>query len=108
MNNHSPKLTKRKLRELAAISYENEMEAHLQELLKSFDRWKKGKLNVFQLDEIIHKYHDIKARESYNAYNGLDHKMFIVRAVSKGILQEADIPEDIRDSIMQLVEILKE
>ena len=108
MSNELSKSMKRKLRDFAAKVYEIEMRTHLSELARSFNEWKAGKLDSFQLDNLIHKYHNEKSRESYKAYTELDPKMFIVRAVGFGIIKQEEIPDEFHEYVMKLVEILKE
>ena len=108
MSNELSKSMKRKLRDFAAKVYEIEMRTHLSELARSFNEWNAGKLDLFQLDNLIHKYHNEKSREFYKAYTGLDPKMFIARAVGFGIIKQEEIPDEFREYIMKLVEILKE
>lgn len=96
---HWDELTKKQrkhIREMASIAYEREMAAALDNLLASFQKWKQGEKTPFDLDEIIHQYHNGAARELYKQYATGDPDMAVLLALSRGILRIEDLSEDCR------------
>lgn len=56
---------KKHLRQLSELAYEKELSFYLDDLRSRFDEWKNGKLDVWELSDVIHKFHDGKSRELY-------------------------------------------
>ncbi len=94
---HWDELTKRQrkhIREMAGVAYEREMGAALDKLLASFQKWKRGGISLFDLDEDIHQYHNGTARELYKQYATGDPDMAVMFALAKGILKIEELNED--------------
>jgi hypothetical protein len=67
-----PPLTKKQkaeLRRLAGLAHERELSAAIRELDLEFERWKKGEISVFALNERIHKFHHGISRDLYALYD---------------------------------------
>lgn len=90
------KKQRKHIREMAGVAYEREMAAALNKLLASFQKWKQGKINPFDLDGEIHKYHNGTARELYKQYATGDPDMAVLFALAKGILKIEELNEDCR------------
>ena len=102
------KKEKKKLSELADLAYQREMESLLMNLADKFDQFRSKEISCFELNELIHKYHDGDARDIYKLYSLKDGDLFFVgRAVSMGILKIDEIPESLKDSILQAVQFFK-
>jgi hypothetical protein len=56
------------LRELTGYAWEGELGAELMKLLQEFHAWQAGRLNVFELSDKVHQFHDGTARELYGRY----------------------------------------
>lgn len=102
------KSVKKRLRELGEIAYEKELRAYLEELDRHFEEWKQGKIDTFELNEFIHKYHNRDSREAYKSFVYSDLKIHLARAVYNGLLKIEDIPDEVRDNISKLIELGKE
>ena len=90
-----PKHIKSQLRELANQAYEHELADELANLASRFDEWRAGKITVWDLTELVHKYHNGPARELYKRYHNLPHSTPIAHAVARGILTMRTIPDSI-------------
>ena len=63
------KTTKKEIRRLAALAHERELEKALADLNLKFKQWEKEKLDSFELDSEIHKFHNKISREIFKKYN---------------------------------------
>jgi hypothetical protein len=79
-----PKVVKQSLRELAGVAYEEEMRRALGQLAQSFDAWRDDQIDVWELDQRIHTYHNGPARELYKQYNESRVDMLLAYAISAG------------------------
>ncbi len=94
--NELTKKQRKHIREMAGVAYEREMTAALDKVLEAFQKWKRGEIMVFDLDEEIHQYHNGKARDLYKQYATGDPDMAVVLALLKGVLTIEEINEDCR------------
>jgi hypothetical protein len=90
-----PKSAKRSLRELAWMAYEQEMRSALRQLGESFDAWRAGQIDIWELDQRIHKYHNGPARELYNQYNESRVDMLVAYAIVRGIIRQDRVPAEL-------------
>lgn len=90
------KKQKKHIREMAGVAYERAMTTALDKLLASFQKWKKGGITPFALDEEIHQYHNGTARDLYKLYGTGDPDTAVLIALTKGILTIEDLNEDCR------------
>lgn len=91
------KSQKKKLRELAGIANEQELDQEMEKLYQHFENWRKGKISCFELSDMIHKFHQGPSREIWKTYTYLDPDMAVSRAVALGILKKEEIPENLLD-----------
>ncbi len=94
--NDLTKKQRKHIREMAGVAYEREMSAALDKLLASFQKWKRGEMSPFDLDEEIHQYHNGKARDLYKQYATGDPDMAVLFALRKGVLKIEELSEDFR------------
>ncbi len=102
-----PKSVSRQIRELRAQAHENELAGELTKLEQSFADWHAGKICAGDLSEMIHKYHNGPARELFVYYNSGNDDLLVASALVKGILREADAPEEIRQHLEPLIEMCR-
>lgn len=102
------KAQKREIRRLAGLAYKREMSSAAAALEEDFKRWRRGELDVFELNEQIHKHHDGISRELYKQYAMGDPGCAVALAVRRGFLTDKDVPADIMSSIGGMVEFFKE
>ena len=107
MSRDYPKSIRRQLRELRAQAHENELARELAKLAAKFDEWRAGKIDAWELTDLVHKYHNGPARELYSFYDSGDDDLLVASALMKGILSEADVPEDVRKHIQGLIDFYK-
>jgi hypothetical protein len=93
------KSIKRKFRELNSLAYERELTKHLHLLASNFDDWKRKNLSCWDLEELIHKFHNGKARELYTFYNNSIPELAVASALTRGLLSREEIPDDICEHI---------
>jgi len=82
------KSQKGKLRELAGIANERELDQELEKLYRHFESWKKKEISCFELSDLIHTFHQEPSREIWKMYTFSDPDMAVSRAVALGLLKQ--------------------
>ena len=101
-----PKYIKKQLRELSGTAYQHELEAALLDLEKQFRLWVQGEIDCWELEELIHKFHNGIARELYMQYAyGNNYDWNVIQALSNNVLQRQDISDEVYEHISCLAEI---
>ncbi len=59
---------RKKLKELATLVWKRELDQYIKELAKRFDEWREQKMNCFEINEYIHKFHDGPSRELWKKH----------------------------------------
>jgi hypothetical protein len=92
------KKQKKHIREMAGVAYEREMTSALDKLLETFQKWKKGELNPFDVNEAIHEFHNGISRDLYKQYaiGGDQPDMAVVIALAHGVLKIEELNEGCR------------
>lgn len=90
-----PKSVRRSLRALAAMAYEEEMRRALSELAQGFDAWRAGKIDVWELNQQIHEYHNGPSRELYNQYGESHVDLLVASAIVRGIISRESVPAEV-------------
>ncbi len=95
MNNTKPsKQMRKKLRELCKITYARELNHHLEQLGQKFDEWRNNGIDCWDLNDLIHEFHDGISRDLYKVYHYTKDVDYLVsRAVKLGFLQKDELPE---------------
>jgi hypothetical protein len=95
MNNTEPsRKTRKKLRELCKIAYARELDHHLEQLEQNFDKWRNKNIDCWNLNDLIHDFHDGTSRDLYKIYHYTKDEAYLVsRAVQLGFLQQDELPE---------------
>ena len=91
------KAQKKKLRELAGIANERELDQEMEMLYRHFDSWRNEKISCFELNDLIHKFHQGPSREIWKMYAYSDPDTVVPRAVALGILKREEIPKNLLD-----------
>src|SRR4051794_16931206 len=100
------KAARRAIRELADLAHERELAAELTKLRASFDAWIAGQITPFELEQIIHRFHEGVSRQLYNRYSSgstLPHVVAV--AIMRGTIAAPEIPEPARKHLDHLVEV---
>src|SRR5687768_4015973 len=58
-----PRRIKRLVREWAGIAHERDLRNALSELRVQFDRWDRGEIDSFELNDLVHRFHQDTLRE---------------------------------------------
>jgi hypothetical protein len=91
------KSQKKKLRELAGIANERELDQELEKLYRHFESWRKKEISCFELSDLIHTFHQGASREIWKIYTSSDPDTAVSRAVALGLLKKEEIPENLLD-----------
>jgi 5'-deoxynucleotidase YfbR-like HD superfamily hydrolase len=91
------KSQKKKLRELAGIANELELDQELEKLYRHFESWRKKEISCFELSDLIHTFHQGASREIWKIYTSSDPDTAVSRAVALGLLKKEEIPENLLD-----------
>jgi hypothetical protein len=95
------------LRSLAEEAWEAELREALEGLFEQFCRWAEHDMSSFELNELIHEYHNGTARELYKRYV-LDAKpTAIAYAIAAGYLGEEDVDPALRDKLVDDIETFR-
>lgn len=104
-----PKPIKKALREYTGKAYEAELRKELEALSAKFDEWKAGKLDNFDLTEVIHKFHNGPARELYTKYNySPPLEMLVAQAIVTGLLKKEDIRPEVLEYLSNAIAFYEE
>jgi hypothetical protein len=91
-----PKHIERRMREVARIAYAEEMKRALGELAGSFDAWREGKIDVWELHRRVHAYHNGPARDLYGQYGeDVPVDMLVAYALVRGVIGEDIVPDEL-------------
>lgn len=89
------------------MSYQKELGAELKLLQDRFKDWENKKIDGFELNEYIHKFHNGAAQEIWKKYNYTDADMIVASAAAFGILKRDEIPDEIFDIIEQRIKFIQ-
>lgn len=102
------KKQKKHLQDLSDRCHELEMSEALNELFDDFQKWKKGEIDVWDLNEKIHQHHDGTARSLYKFYDVLKNPQnAVARCVFKGVIKMDDVQEDCHQFLERHIEYYK-
>lgn len=89
------KAQKKKLRELAGIANERELDQEMEKLYQHFESWRAKKISCFELSDLIHKFHQGASRDIWKMYAYSDADTAVSRAVVLGLLKKGEISEEL-------------
>jgi hypothetical protein len=98
------KAQKKKLRELAGIANERELDQEMEKLYQNFENWRGGKISCFELSDLIHTFHQGASREIWKKYTYSDPDSAVSRAVALGLLKKEEISKDLLDILDSKIE----
>ena len=104
---HETNLTKsqkKHLRELAGRGYEAALSNELDRLQAKFSRWKRGEIDVWDLNDEIHRHHDGPSRELYKLFSSRMYSWQVCWSINHRHLSMADVRPDCRALIERLLE----
>jgi hypothetical protein len=95
------------MRELAGLAHERELGSELARLEEEFREWRKGRRSPHDVSGSIHEFHDGVARELYGLYTHLDAESVVARAIAFRLLEEDEIPPELRRRLDGRVEFYR-
>jgi hypothetical protein len=102
------KEARRAIRDAASVAYERELSDALFSLAETFEEWKSGSRNAFDVSDAIHEFHQGEARELFNRYgSGSVPDLAVAGAVARGIMTLNEIPPSGRDHIAGIVQAIR-
>lgn len=99
-----PKRIKRLVREWAGIAHDRDLRNALSELRAQFDRWDRGEIDSFELNELVHRFHQNTSREIWKRYATTHLAPAVASAVVAGVLHKEELPADLVQHIAGLIE----
>ncbi|MEA3490261.1 MAG: tetratricopeptide repeat protein [Candidatus Omnitrophota bacterium] len=104
------KKMRKQLRELAWTAYRRETELALDGLYNKFSQWKKKKISEFEMNELIHSFHDGISRDLWKHYAGhpVQNEFLVADALVRDILTDEDVPGEIREKLSSQIKFYKE
>ncbi len=98
------KRLKRLVREWAAVAHDRELSKALAELYAQFDRWQRGEITAWDLNDLIHRFHDGASREIWKTYATNRLEPAVALAVATGILRREEAPPELVQHLAGLIE----
>jgi hypothetical protein len=95
------------LRRLADLAHERELSTALHDLELEFERWQKGEISVFALNESIHKFHHGVSRDLYKLYDPRDAELTVPAAIARGTLREDEVDQSLLENLAELIQFAK-
>ena len=101
------KKTRKKLKELGLRAYEKDMGRCLDVVYKHFQAWKAGEIEVWDVNQAVHDYHNGIARDLYKTYSMNDPLISVVFGVHQGLISIDDVPEEVRSRVENMVNVIE-
>ncbi len=102
------KAQRKELRRLAAVAYERELGTALAALEAQFQEWHAAKLDVHELSDAIHQFHNGVARDLYVTYTRLEPRVAVAQAVARKVLRDDEVPPTLREALQSLITFYEE
>jgi hypothetical protein len=102
------KSQRRLLRELAGKAYDRELAHEAGKLEADFACWRRGEIDVHELADRIHRFHNGPARRLYVVYTNGHQELAVGSAIGRGILTEEEATPEILDGLKGLIELARE
>ena len=102
--NDYPKPIRKQLGELAGLAHQRELNRELGKLASDFDKWRDEKIDCFELNELIHKFHNGISRDLWNKYDLRHAGLSVAMAIVKNIIKKEEVPIKTFEHIKELVE----
>jgi len=99
----TPKHLKRLVREWAAIAHDRELAKALLELGGHFDRWTRGEIGAFELNNLVHRFHDGASREIWKTYATNRLEPAVAFAIATGVLRREELPDQLLHHVAGLI-----
>ncbi len=102
------KKQKKHLRALAEKAYEIDLGRSIDKLFETYQEWKKLKIDVWDMNQCIHEFHNEIARDLYKSYT-INHPIFPVAfGIKTGAIDISEVDESCIDEVQRIVDNLGE
>ncbi len=108
MEPRGQKKIRKGLRELADEAHERELTQALSDLEGKFQAWRKEEISPFELNDLIHKFHDGTSRNIWKRYAYLKPDQRVPAAVARGILKEDEILPGMLEEMKGSIEFFRD
>jgi methylase of polypeptide subunit release factors len=98
------KRIKQLVREWAGIAHDRDLRKALSDLRAQFDRWDRGEINAFALNDLVHQFHQDTSREIWKRYATSHLEAAVASAVAAGVLRKEELPAELLRHIAGLIE----
>ena len=102
------KAQRREIRRLAGLAHEGELGTAAGQLQSEFERWRRGEIDVFALNDYIHRFHDGVSRELYKRYTMAEAEWSVASAIAREVLKESEIDPSILERLHSLIELRRQ
>ena len=102
------KAQRHEIRRLAGLAYEKELGTAAGDLQSEFERWRRGEIDVFVLNEQIHKFHDGISRELYKRYAMGEVEWSLASAIGRNIINESEVDPLILENLRGGIDLARE
>ena len=99
-----PKKTKRLVREWAGVAHDRDLRNALSELRAHFDRWERGEIDSFELNDLVHRYHEGPSRDIWKRYATNHLEPAVAAAAVDGVLRKEELPKELVQHIAGWIE----
>jgi hypothetical protein len=79
----------------------------VRELDGQFERWRKGEISVFDLNESIHKFHHGVSRELYTLYDPHHADITVPGAIARGTLGDDEVDPALLENLAELIQFAR-
>ena len=100
----TPKRIKRLVREWAGVAHERDLHNALSELGAQFDRWARREIDSFELNDTIHRFHQVTSRNIWKRYETSHLEPAVAAAVVAGVLRRTELPSELLLHIAGVIE----
>jgi hypothetical protein len=104
----STKRLKHLARETAVVAHEAELRQALRPLAEAFGQWERREIDSFDLNDLIHRFHQGPARDLYLRYTSGFNEMAIASAIVSGALARDAVPAELLDHICPEIRLIEE
>ena len=102
------KAERHEIRRLAGVAHERELSKAAADLQSVFEQWRNGKLDVFALNEQIHRFHDGISRDLYKRYAMGEAHWSVASGIARGILKESEVLPALLENLRGLIDLARE
>jgi hypothetical protein len=100
----TPKRLKRLVREWAGIAHERDLREALENLRRHFVRWERGEISAFELNDVVHRFHQDTSREIWKRYATTHLEPAVASAVAAGVIHREELPPELLQHVAHWIE----